>query len=115
MTSRSEQLRELAERAVRRWRDNQLLRRFGGIQRCPWCRQVAQSGDNWHFEEWERDPFVDVLTCGVCGGTSLWRFEMGMMWIGPLEPPKPASKPAGFYDIEAAALRSQSTQEGAEQ
>lgn len=86
-------------------RDEKLLRRFGGIQTCPWCRQCAQSAEGWHFKEWEHDVFLDVLTCGVCGGTSLWRFEIGMFYIGPLNPPAPAFSAVDYYDIEAASLR----------
>lgn len=47
--------------------------------------QCAQSGPGWNFNP--HDPFLDVLTCGVCGGTSLWRFEIGMIFIKELDPP----------------------------
>lgn len=59
-----------------------LMHRFGGIQQCPWCKQCAQIGDDWHFDS-HTDPTIDALHCGNCGGVSRWRFEMGMM---PLEP-----------------------------
>lgn len=85
--------------------DEQKLNRFGGIQTCPWCRQTANQGDDWSFDQWERDAFIDVLTCGCCGGTSLWHFGVGMHFIGPLEPPKPSHGPVDYYDIEAARLR----------
>jgi len=94
---------------VHRWLERRfadvLLRRFGGIQVCPWCRQWAQSEPGWHFRAWERDLFLDKLTCGVCGGTSLWRFEMGMIGISPLGPPKPAWSTVADYDLENARLR----------
>ncbi|UYY77760.1 hypothetical protein [Sphingomonas sp. R1] len=61
---------------------DRLLRRFGGIQQCPWCKQCAQAHDGWHFDSWT-DPKIDALHCGNCGGVSRWRFEHGMM---PLEP-----------------------------
>lgn len=83
---------------------DKLLQQFGGIQQCPWCRQIAQSGESWNFRYWSKDPLLDVLTCGVCGGTSLWRFELGMMWIGPLDPPKPCHPPVDYYNIESAKL-----------
>lgn len=67
-------------------REERLLHAYGGIQTCPWCKQIAQSEGDWHFAPM-RDGLHDVLTCGVCGGTSVWRFEFGMMYIGALEPP----------------------------
>ena len=102
-------LLELAERWVRRRKREKLLRLYGGIQTCPWCRQCAQDEGEWHFETWPRDPFIDVLTCGVCGGTSLWRFELGMIYIGPLDPPAPKWPAVSYYDIEAAALRARAS------
>lgn len=90
--------------AIKR-RDERLLQRFGGIQDCPWCRQCAQSGEGpWSFKAWKRDPFIDVLTCSVCGGTSLWRFELGMFYVGALEPPEPAWPDVSYYDVAAAKL-----------
>lgn len=86
----------LLERLVARHEDR-LLRRFGGIQTCCWCRQVAQLGDSWHFEHWDQDILLEKLTCGVCGGTSLYRFEMGMIYVGPLEPPAPAWPASEYY------------------
>lgn len=74
---------------LERRRRERMLRRFGGIQRCPWCRQIAQDGDGWSFVEWGGNPFHDVLTCGVCGGTSVWHFAIGMHAVGPLAPPRP--------------------------
>lgn len=85
--------------------DERRLQRFGGIQKCPWCRQIANQGDGWSITEWPRDAFLDVLTCGCCGGTSLWRFEIGMIYIGPLDAPSPSHPPVSYYDIEAARLR----------
>ena len=96
---------ERLERWLRNKRHKGMLRRFGGLQTCCWCRQCAQDGDSWKFLPWERDLFLDVLTCGVCGGTSLWRWEVGMIWIGPLEPPASAFPPIAYYDIANAALR----------
>ncbi|WP_304559517.1 hypothetical protein [Sphingomonas immobilis] len=100
----------LIQDRLSRWlkhrREERLLSRFGGIQTCPWCRQCAQSGgDSWGFQRWDRDPFLDVLTCSVCTGTSLWRFEIGMFYIGPLDPPAPQWPAVEYYDVEAARLR----------
>lgn len=68
---------------------DRLMRRFGGIQTCPWCHQVAQAYDGWRFDS-KTDPSIDELHCGNCGGTSRWRFEMGMIPLTPLrgQPPK---------------------------
>ena len=80
------------------------MKTFGGNQRCTWCRETANQNDNWGFEEWDQDPFLDVLTCGVCGGTSLWRFGMIMHFVGPLAPPKPERDGVNYYNIGAAKL-----------
>lgn len=101
---------KMLEKRLRNWlarrHEEALLKRYGGIQTCPWCRQCAQSADDWHFDPWEPSPTFDVLTCGVCGGTSIWLFTIGMIYMGPLEPPKPAHEPridvAAFLDRPAA-------------
>ena len=82
--------------------ETSLLRRWGGIQLCPWCLQYVQKSGDWSIAAWDRDPFLDVITCGPCGGTSLWRFEMLMIYIGPLAPPKAKLNPAPYYDIDNA-------------
>lgn len=74
---------------AKRRKEDEQLKRFGGIQTCPWCRQCAQDGDDWSFVSYSDDPMLDVLTCGVCGGTSLWHFTIGMMFIRSLNPPVP--------------------------
>lgn len=82
-----------AERRLIKWLYGRfierLLRKFGGIQQCPWCRQCAQAFDGWHFDS-KTDPMIDALHCGNCGGVSRWRFEMGMTPIEPfmMMPPK---------------------------
>ena len=78
-------------------KEEQLLNQFGGIQTCPWCKQIAQSKEGWSFSLYEKDQFLDKLTCGVCGGTSLWRFEIGMMYIGPLDSPEVTKKSNIIY------------------
>lgn len=84
---------------------DRLLRRYGGLQRCTWCRQIAQTDGDWSFDKWDRDQMLDKLTCGVCGGTSLWRFELGMMYVAALDPPQPCNKDIEDYDVEYARLK----------
>jgi hypothetical protein len=69
---------------------DRMTRRYGGIQKCTWCRQCAQDGEDWNIAPYDADFSLDVLTCGVCGGTSLWHWGMGMHFVRPLDPPKPA-------------------------
>ena len=78
-------------------------------ERCPWCRQR----DGGRFEVWERDPFLDRYTCANCGGTSLWRWEVCMIYIGTLTPPIPAWPGVSYYDIGAAEFRALSEGPGA--
>lgn len=77
------------EKALTERRHTRLAERFGGIQQCTWCRQIAQDKPGWHFSTYSENPMLDVLTCGVCGGTSLWMWGMGMHFVRPLDPPKP--------------------------
>lgn len=69
-----------------------LLKKFGGIHTCPWCRQIAQEGEGWTFESDRDEPGTETLTCGVCKGTSLWIFGFGMMFVRSLNPPIPTDK-----------------------
>lgn len=97
------------EHAVMRWLHrrmlDRLLHRFGGIQQCPWCKQCAQLGDSWRFDS-NTDPTIDALHCGVCGGVSRWRFEMGMMPLTPigLSPPWPLVGASAIVNPGAQAL-----------
>jgi hypothetical protein len=79
-----------------------MLVKFGGIQGCPWCSQIVQSTDGWSMKVWDRDSDITKITCGPCGGTSLWRWEFGMMFIGPLDPPKSKYEAVPYYDIANA-------------
>lgn len=83
-----EKLKRKFEQAKRKLEDRALTI-YGGTQDCPWCKQTAQTGDEWSFKVWDHDLDLDILTCGCCGGTSLWRFEMGAIYVGPLKPPMP--------------------------
>lgn len=89
------------EHKVMRWLYRRLLdrlvKRYGGLQRCPWCLSCAQMGDTWNFDS-QADPSIDALTCGVCGGMSRWRFEIGMIPLEPIglqPPPVPVALPPG--------------------
>lgn len=78
---------------------DKLLKRWGGVQDCCWCRQCAQSGPGpWGYVAWDKNHFLDVLTCSVCGGTSLYRFELGMMFVAALDPPKPKYPNQSWFD-----------------
>lgn len=82
--------------------EERLLKKFGGLQTCPWCEQTVQSKEGWSIIPWNKDPMLDVITCGPCGGTSLWRFEMMFIYIGALEAPVSKYKSNSCYDIEKA-------------
>lgn len=64
------------------------LKRFGGYQQCPWCKQIAHLYEGTRYDS-KTDPTIDALHCGNCGGVSRWRFEMGMIPLNPigLSPP----------------------------
>lgn len=72
----------------RRHRDR-LTAQFGGTQNCPWCKQCAQDGPGWNFKPWDQNPILDVLTCGVCRGTSVWMWGPLFLFVGSLHPPIP--------------------------
>jgi len=77
-------------RRVRRWLERceaaLVDERCGGNQRCPWCRQGVN-----HFKATSitatPDGFTDAITCGNCGGSSLWKWEIGFFYICRLVPP----------------------------
>ena len=73
-------------------KNERLLQACGGIQKCPYCLQVMQSGVGCSQSEHPNDPMVDVLQCGVCWGKSIWRFEIGYFYVGPYEAPKAKHK-----------------------
>ena len=76
------------ERWLRKRRIERTLQRYGGIQWCPWCKQCAQDGNTgWRFDPSKDEPMFDVLTCGICGGTSLWLWGMGMHFQRALSHP----------------------------
>ncbi len=87
---------------VERKKLDRIMHAHGGYQMCPWCRQCAQGGPGWNIASCQQDPFLDILTCGVCGGTSLWHWEMSMLYVAPLDPPIPDWKPDLHHDITKA-------------
>ena len=106
-------IRRLEARAAQwleRRRQSRMMRLFGCIQRCPWCRQIAQNGVCWKFDPWSDNAMCDVLTCGVCGGTSVWHFAVGMHAMGPLHPP--AADPAFPNHLDALAAAQPRRDEG---
>lgn len=81
---------------LRKRREDRMLKRYGGLQDCPWCKQCAQDANvEWRFDPWPDNPFYDQLTCGVCGGTSLWMWGLGMHFQRPLSHPALATWEAG--------------------
>ena len=86
--ARFARLRKRADDAIKKV-NRRALELYGGTQTCPWCKNVAQSDGDWSYKIWDIDKDLDILTCGCCGGTSLWRFEVGSFYVGPLHPPIP--------------------------
>lgn len=91
--------------------DDEEEARYDGLT-CPWCRHECDEFDDeddldyaseHEMEAWDKDPFVDILICGNCGGTSLWRGEAGEIYLGTLSPPVPTMKPDAFYDVANAS------------
>ena len=84
---------EILENKIAAWLDrrkrDRLVQKFGGIQSCPWCRNCVQEYPGWKFTT--AADGNDLLHCACCRGTSLWRFEMGMTYLGPVDPPKPVN------------------------
>lgn len=76
---------------LRERRMARMLRAYGGLQWCPWCKQCAQDGNaEWRFTASAENPLFDVLTCGVCAGRSVWFFGMGMHFQHALDHPAQA-------------------------
>lgn len=61
--------------------------RYGGVQQCPWCKRWMQLAGETCLDQ--IDAFEDEMHCGHCTGTSFWRWELGFVFIGPGNPPKP--------------------------
>jgi hypothetical protein len=92
-------------RYLDRRHDEKLMDRFGGIQRCPWCRQIVQNFTGTKFECCEEDEELDRLTCGNCGGTSLWLFAMGMHLHRALSVPEPEKMATATTNTHDEKLR----------
>lgn len=74
-----------------------LLKTYGGIQKCPYCLQIMQTGNGCSSKEHPIDHYCDVLTCGVCCGESIWRFELGFIYVGPYHPPPAKHTPWNYH------------------
>jgi len=68
-------------------RDSALLDICGGTQKCPYCLQIMGHGEDTPIEPYTEDKGLDVITCGTCGGKSLWRWEIGFLYYGSLTAP----------------------------
>src|SRR5690349_11848146 len=60
------------------------LRAFGGVNKCPWCRRSMSGLLN------DDDARATLITCTECGGSSLWAWEVGFVYLGAYTPPAPA-------------------------
>ena len=102
--------------ALRKYLENRetdrLAKRFGGVQKCPWCKQWAQKDANpdWKFTPCEEDLQLDTLTCGVCGGTSHWLWAMGFIYIRPGKPPLPGFSSAVIGQPDSPRLAAEGDQ-----
>jgi hypothetical protein len=92
-------------RLVRNWleaaEERETLRRCHGDQRCPWCRRwMNQSTYTFTcpFDFATAAPTLDEFICGHCGGTSLWKWEIGFIYVMRADPPP--APPCGFGDSE---------------
>lgn len=70
-------------------RDKSLLRLCGGTQKCPYCLQRMGHGEDHPIKPYPENEMLDVITCGTCSGQSLWRWEIGFFYWGPLKAPEP--------------------------
>lgn len=91
-------------KAVRRWLERAeheyVLRRSGGNQTCPWCRQGVNHFTGTHVRTFTPDPMLDEIVCGNCGGTSIWKWEMGFVFITAGDRPPAADAAPGFSDSD---------------
>lgn len=78
------------------WTSGKMLARFNekhSLCECPYCMQYAETGQEQYeaWDSWSQDNDYLVLTCGPCGGTSLWIETMHMFidlqYVCPLTPP----------------------------
>lgn len=95
---------------MQRWLDKheegRLLKRFGGIQKCPWCHRWVQSSGSTGFNDME--PFETAIECGHCGGESFWRWEVGFIFLAAGSPPeRPEHTEGAIYMSEGAKLRAE--------
>lgn len=79
------------------WSSAKMLNRFNqthSLCKCPYCMQYAETGQEPFsaWDKWPQDNEYLVLTCGPCGGTSLWieivHMFIDLHYVCPLDPPK---------------------------
>lgn len=58
---------------LRKRREDVMLKAYGGIQSCPWCKQCAQDNNaDWHFDAWpENRMMVMSFECSITAASSL--------------------------------------------
>ena len=91
----SERIATDLTRIVRRWlegaEERLAVKHSGGDQRCPWCKQWVNQFSGTSISP-SPDGFTDIITCGNCIGTALWKWEIGFCFLGRLHPgPEPLS------------------------
>lgn len=91
--------------AQRAEREEQLTK-HGVLLKCLWCRQIGnvqEAADLTPFREDGEDDGRYILTCGCCGGRSVWDFSLAPVPISlsaymppvPMEPNARKCNPMG--------------------
>lgn len=75
------------------------MHRCGGDQRCPWCREWMNRHDSTSTRDF-RGGFLTEICCGNCAGTSIWKWEMGFVYVTAGDRPPAADRPSAFGDGE---------------
>lgn len=88
-------------RPIRRWLERAeaevAIKRCGGDQVCPWCRRWMNQFQDTRVRDFS-DGFLDEIRCGNCQGSSLWKWEIGFIYVCEGEPPPAAHLESGFTD-----------------
>ena len=93
-------VRRLLERAEAAY----VGKRCGGDQRCPWCKQWVNHFMKTYIRPFP-DGFLDEVVCGNCGGTSIWKWEIGFFYVTHGEPPKMPATAFGEGEFIAGVIR----------
>jgi len=78
---------------ARRKRLDRLVKEWGQIRTCPWCRQFVEEGGKHQMRQAAHNPFFDTFTCGNCGGESHWEFAPAPIYRGFGSGPQPRPAP----------------------